>query len=215
VALTFYYGSGSPYAWRVHLALEHKRISYTGRLLSFSQEEHKTPEFSAINPRQRVPALVDEDFTLYESSAMLEYLDERFPSEPQLFSGDLRTRARTRRRIREADAYFGEPLEVLVEELFSTADPSARDAARIRKAEGALQKELARLEDSFNSPFLEGSLGAADFTWYSFLALLPRFELRSRSLALSSAIGPKTRVWKASIEALPYFEKTYPPHWRD
>ena len=33
--LTFYYASGSPYAWRVWLALEHKRIAYGFRLMSF------------------------------------------------------------------------------------------------------------------------------------------------------------------------------------
>jgi glutathione S-transferase len=37
--LTFYYGSGSPFAWRVWLALEHKQIPYEMRILSFSSGE--------------------------------------------------------------------------------------------------------------------------------------------------------------------------------
>src|SRR5262245_45691355 len=51
MALTFYYASGSPYAWRVWLALEHKRIGYELKTLSFSAGDLRKPEFSAINPR--------------------------------------------------------------------------------------------------------------------------------------------------------------------
>lgn len=36
MSITFYYGSGSPYAWRVWLALEHKRLPYELTVLSFS-----------------------------------------------------------------------------------------------------------------------------------------------------------------------------------
>ena len=34
--ITFYYGSGSPYAWRVWLALEHKQLAYELKTISFS-----------------------------------------------------------------------------------------------------------------------------------------------------------------------------------
>jgi len=42
--LTFYYGSGSPYAWRVWLALEHKAIAYELKMISFSAGDLKKPE---------------------------------------------------------------------------------------------------------------------------------------------------------------------------
>jgi hypothetical protein len=53
--LTFYYGSGSPYAWRVWLALEIKGFAYEMKTLSFDAGEHKQPGFLALNPRGRVP----------------------------------------------------------------------------------------------------------------------------------------------------------------
>ena len=43
MSLTFYYGSGSPYAWKVWLVLEHKAIPYEFRLLSFDGGDTKTP----------------------------------------------------------------------------------------------------------------------------------------------------------------------------
>ena len=44
MAIDIYWGSGSPYAWRVLLALEYKRLPYTSHLLQFSKQEHKSPQ---------------------------------------------------------------------------------------------------------------------------------------------------------------------------
>src|SRR5262249_4157483 len=76
MALTFYYGSGSPFAWRVWLALEHKHIPYTFKRMQFDNGDLHTPEYLAINPRHKVPAIVDDGFALYESAAIVEYLED-------------------------------------------------------------------------------------------------------------------------------------------
>src|SRR4029078_485755 len=103
MSLVLYYGSGSPYAWRVQLALEHKAVPYERKVLSFSAGDTRKPEFIALNPRHRVPTIVHDDFVLYESNAIVEYLDEAFPATgAPLFPGDARTRARVRRRMLEA-----------------------------------------------------------------------------------------------------------------
>src|SRR4029450_13705269 len=102
IATTLYYGSGSPYAWRVQLALEHKGLAYERKMLSFANQDTRKPEFVAINPRHRVPRITDGDFTLYESNAIVEYLDEAYPAQGgRLFPGDTRNRALVRRLICE------------------------------------------------------------------------------------------------------------------
>lgn len=121
MALTFYYGSGSPYAWRVWLALEHKQLPYEQKVMSFSAGDLTKPDFLAINPRHKVPAIVDDGFALYESQAILEYLDERYPAPPRLLSGDLRRRAVIRRIIQEADQYLSAAFDPLLEQIFFTA----------------------------------------------------------------------------------------------
>jgi Glutathione S-transferase, N-terminal domain len=63
-----YWISGSPFAWRVLLTAEVKGIPYEGKLLEASKGELKTPEFLAINPLGRVPAIRDGNFTLHVSS---------------------------------------------------------------------------------------------------------------------------------------------------
>ena len=44
MALTLYWGSGSPFSWRVLLALEHKRLPYESHLLHFDKQEHQSPQ---------------------------------------------------------------------------------------------------------------------------------------------------------------------------
>ncbi|MBL8707787.1 MAG: glutathione S-transferase N-terminal domain-containing protein, partial [Rhodospirillaceae bacterium] len=68
MSLTFYFGSGSPYAWKVWLALEHKGVPFEAKRLSFDNDDTKTPAFLAINPRGRVPAILDDGFPLWESA---------------------------------------------------------------------------------------------------------------------------------------------------
>ncbi|TLY57914.1 MAG: glutathione S-transferase family protein, partial [Gammaproteobacteria bacterium] len=82
MAIDIYWGSGSPYAWRVLLALEYKRLPYLSHLLQFSKQEHKSPQMLALNPRGRVPVLKDGDYVCFESLAILYYLDLKYPQPP-------------------------------------------------------------------------------------------------------------------------------------
>src|SRR4051812_28625531 len=110
MSIAFYYGSGSPMAWRVWLALEHKRLPYDFHLLSFSAGDLQKPEFLAINPRHKVPVIVDDGFSLYESTAIIEYLEQRYPDSGEpLFPRDARAAALVRRTIQEADMYYNVP----------------------------------------------------------------------------------------------------------
>src|SRR5689334_11937043 len=114
--LVLYYGSGSPYAWRVQLALEHKALEYDRKVLSFSAGDTRKPEFLALNPRHRVPVIVDDGFVLYESNAIVEYLDEAYPGRgAPLFPGDVRQRALVRRLIEETDNYVDKATDGIVD----------------------------------------------------------------------------------------------------
>ena len=135
MSVRFYYGSGSPYAWRVWLALEHKGIPYHRKTLSFDAGDLKTAEFGALNPRRRVPVLVDDDFALAESAAIVEYIEERWPSGPALFAHDPHQRAIQRRMVREAD----EDLADLGQRLASEGSEGALND---------LRQELALWEDA-------------------------------------------------------------------
>src|SRR5215468_10140295 len=127
--VTLYYMSGSPYAWRAWLALVHKGVTFTQRTMSYDAGDFKSEEFRKLTPRRRVPVLLDDDFALYESAAIVEYIEERWP-HPSLFSADLRRRAIERRLIREVDSYFAEVLQRLAKAVLFTPEEK-RDAAHV------------------------------------------------------------------------------------
>src|SRR5580692_6526490 len=82
MALTLYWGSGSAFSWRVLLALEHKGLKYDSQLLQFDKQEHQSPQMLKMNPRGRVPVLKDGDYVVFESVAILYYLDLKYPQVP-------------------------------------------------------------------------------------------------------------------------------------
>jgi len=214
MAIEFYCGSGSPYAWRVWLALEHKALPYTLKMLSFSAGDLKQPQFLAINPRGKVPVIVDDGFALSESAAIVEYLEDAYPdSGERLFPEDIKLRARARRLIREVDGYVAPAMERLVDEILFTA-PEAWNAEAIAEARDAFAGELARFETELHGDFLAGAVGAADFALYPVIALALRAERKKPDLNVAGNIGQKLSTWMRHLEALPYFTKTYPPHWK-
>lgn len=214
MALTFYYGSGSPFAWRVWLALEFKAIAYDQKMISFSAGDLRTPEYMAINPRRKVPAIVDDGFSLYESQAILEYLDERYPDGPRLFPGDVRQRALIRRMVQEADQYFIVAMDPLLEPILF--GPKEKwDEAAIAEARTRFGKELARWESIILGEWLGGGApSAADFTLYPHIALALRMEKKKPDLDIRGLIGSKISAWMRQVESLPFFGKTMPPHWK-
>lgn len=85
-------------AYRVRIVLNLKGLSYDIIPLHLSKDggRHKTPEYRAINPQMRVPALALSDGeVLTQSLAIAEFLDEAHP-EPALLPADALQRARVR-----------------------------------------------------------------------------------------------------------------------
>src|ERR1700691_6210008 len=199
MAVRFYYASGSPYAWRVWLALERKGIPYHRKTLSFSDGDLKTQEYGALNPRRRVPVLVDDDFVLTESGAIVEYIEDRWPNGPALFASEPRKRAIQRRMVREADHYLAD-----IGTRFPTA-PSEETANNLRQ-------ELALWEGAATGDYLTGDLSAADLTVYPLMALFERIASRRPDFARSDFIGPRLSAWMDRLQALPIVQHTRPPH---
>lgn len=212
MALTFYYGSGSPFAWKVWLTLEHKGIAYDFKLLSFDKKETKTPEFLAVNPRGQVPAIVDDGFALWESTAITEYLEEKYPQKP-LLPKDTRGRATVRRIALEAENHLAPARDPLFEAtLESPADK--QDRAKIAAAQDTVLAELARWEALLAGDYLAGALSVADFTAFPFVRQLRRIDERQPKNGLGNRLPPKLDAWLKRIESLPYYAKTIPPHWK-
>ena len=75
------YGGAFSRATIVKWYLEELGVPYEFVQLDMQKGEHKQPEFLAINPMGKVPAIVDGDFQLWESGAILLYLAEKYGKE--------------------------------------------------------------------------------------------------------------------------------------
>jgi glutathione S-transferase len=207
--IKFYYGSGSPYAWRVQLVLEEKDIPYEPVLLSFSQGDHKKPEHLARHPHGKVPAITDDGVTVYESTPIVEYLEEKHPEKP-LLPRDPAARARVRMEEFEAALYFGDAFREVGQRVFFTP-PEQRDNAAIESARAKVRSLLHALESRVKGrgPFLLGeTLTRADLAW------LPFVEIAARGGVELDDATPTLRAWRDRMRQRPSYERSYPPHWR-
>ena len=156
MALEVYWASGSPFSWRVLLTLEVKQLPYQSHLLMFSKREHKSPAYLALNPRGKVPTLKDGDFVLYESLAIMAYLDSAYPERP-LFGRTPQEIGAIWRLVSENISYLCDPIGKVVGPLFFGS--VAEKEAEIRAAATTVHDELAKLEVVVaQSPWLTGAV---------------------------------------------------------
>ncbi|KAF3890514.1 MULTISPECIES: glutathione S-transferase family protein [Nostocales] len=81
--MKFYHHPISPNSRRVWITLLEKGISFEEVEVNLDGEQFK-PEFLAINPFHRIPALVDDGFHMVESLAILDYLEAKYPTPAML-----------------------------------------------------------------------------------------------------------------------------------
>jgi GST-like protein len=79
------YTAATPNGYKVSIMLEECGLEYTRHFIDMAAQQQKAPEFLAINPNGRVPAIVDDGFPIFESGAILIWLAEKtgkfLPSE--------------------------------------------------------------------------------------------------------------------------------------
>ncbi len=180
-------------------ALEELGVPYENVPTSFATDT-KTPEFLAINPNGRIPALVDDEVTLFESMAINLYLAKRYDTKG-LYPKSLADEARAVQWSFWAMTEIEPPLlQVLMNRVFLPApqrDESAAKAAEeklgqpLRVLDGALADRKYLLGDSFTIADLNV---AAVLSW----ALFSKVDL---------AKTPNTERWLKECCARPSFTK--------
>jgi len=86
----------------VRVALLEKKIPHELVEVDMAARQHKSPEYLALNPYGRVPTLEEDGFVVYESTAILEYLELTRP-DPPLVGADPRGRALLEMHVKLCD----------------------------------------------------------------------------------------------------------------
>jgi glutathione S-transferase len=179
-------------------------------LINVYKGEGRTAEYLAINPSGRIPTLADGEFVLFESNAILLYLDEAHGGHA-LTSSDLRTRSRVTQWLFWESAHWQPSLSAVLSELvahrlFPQRLPAPRSAPDW--SNGTVQALLGTLEATLSAqPFLTGSMvtladfSVAGMTTYFKTAGFPFHEYRAVSR------------WCARMDELDSWRATESPLW--
>jgi glutathione S-transferase len=215
MSLQLFWGKDSPYCWRVMLALEHKGLAYDSQAVALDQQEHQSPHMLKLNPRGRVPVLRDGDYVVFESVAILYYLDWRFPVRP-IFGGDPQEAGVISRVICEYQAYAEPSLMKIVEAVQHGTAPDRVD--ELTEAMHIVAREARTIEGRLSKADWIVGLGysAVDMVVFPGIQLLRRAlahksaaELGARFLPMETNY-PALARWIARIESLPGYARACP-----
>lgn len=194
----------SSYVRTARMALAEKGVRYT--LLSAAPS---SPEVTAIHPFARIPALRDGDFTLFETSAIVRYVDEAFAGPP-LLPGGARERARAEAWISAVSSYYYDPMvrRYVLQYIFPRGAGGQPDRAVIDAAASEMQPLMRALDAAYGArDWLAGNqCSAADLFVAPILAYVELFPEGQRLLAEHANV----RRAQAAIRARASFAATQP-----
>jgi glutathione S-transferase len=198
--------AASPNTWKVRALASYLKVLLEFEFIDLTNGAQYAPGYLALNPTGRTPTLVDGDFTLWESNAIMQYIAGK--SATTLWPNDTRARADITRWQCWELAHWGAqacgPLtfENLVKKFVNLGAP---DAAAVAKATEAFNKEAKMLDAHLaKHKYLAGdTLTLADFT-----VAAPLFHAQGAGMP----VGPyaNVRSWFERVSALPCWGETAP-----
>ena len=196
----------SPNTWKVRALAAHLGITLDYEFVDLTKGAQRTPAYLAINPTGRTPTLVDGDFTLWESEAIMQYIAGQKPNS--LWPNDARARADIMRWQSWQLAHWGNdscvPLVFnrLVKKVLNLGPP---DDAAVAKALQCFNRDAAVLEAHLGKqPYLAGNeVTLADFS-------VAAAMLHWQAADMPVAPYAKVREWFGRVSALPCWAQTAP-----
>ena len=148
----------SVYVRSARLALTEKGVAYTPVPVDVFAPGGPPQEHLERHPFGKIPAFRHDDFTLYETNAILRYIDEAFDG-PSLQPAAPQTRARMTQILSVLDTYAYRTLvwDIFVERVVKPGKDGSADEVKIASALGQARKIITALEELMASgPFLLG-----------------------------------------------------------
>jgi glutathione S-transferase len=196
----------SPNTWKVRAVAAHLGVPLELELVDLTKGGQRTPAYLALNPTGRTPTLVDGDFTLWESNAIMQYIASKTANS--LWPNDARVRADITRWQCWQLAHWGgeacQPLtfQRLVKKIMNLGPP---DEAIVAQGLQAFNRDASVLEAHLaKQPYLVGKeVTLADFTVAAAMLYAERAEFPVAPYA-------RLREWFGRVSALPCWRDTAP-----
>ena len=200
--ITLYEHPLSPYAQKVKIALREKGVAFEVALPGGLGAGGAAGVFVKANPRAEVPVLVDGDFSLFDSTIILEYIEDRWPTPPLLPTG-----APERARARM--------IEEIMDTHFEAINWGLGEVGWFKRAEGELAETLLARAAAQTAGFyawLERELG--DRPWFNGEAFgwphhhQAPFVAASASFGNRPPAGSRLAAWLERVLAQPSVAQT-------
>ncbi len=158
--------------YKVRLALNQLGVEYEREYLDIFKGEQHSLEYQAINPNKKIPVLIDGDFHMWESNAILLYLGKKYSPNP-LYPEDLRTFGTVAQWL-----FFGktsiDPNLAVARYLMRFVSPENRDERDLNKVRTQGNAALQVLDNHLeHTDFLAGSYSIADIACYPYVNTAP------------------------------------------
>jgi glutathione S-transferase len=206
--MKFYFFPPSPNVRKVNAVIAHLGIQdIERRVINLARGEQRQPDFLAINPMGKLPALSDGDgLVLWESNAICQFLCER-QGDNSLYPRDPRVRADISRWLFWEASTLSRPAEILTHE--NVRKPmmgiGAPDPARVAQGEEQFRPLASLLNEHLaRRPFLVGeSVTLADFVVGGAVTYLERGRFPTSGF-------PHLQSWWSRLHQIPAWKDTIP-----
>jgi glutathione S-transferase len=204
--MKLYYHPASPNGRRAIVTLRQAGLTAEEIIVDFQRGDLTTPDYTKLNPNQKIPTLVDGDFTLWESNAIMQYLAGKKP-EAGLVPRDERGRADVLRWQFWNLAHFAPAVgtfnwENVLKKVFGAGEP---DAAKLVQAE----KDLARFGAVLDAQLEKRKFVCGEVLTVADLSLACALMYR-RPAGVPLEPFAHIRRWMESIESLESWRSTEP-----
>ncbi|RWS10826.1 glutathione S-transferase 1: isoform D-like protein, partial [Dinothrombium tinctorium] len=172
MGIDLYYSPGSSGCWAVITTAKYLEIPLNLKTVNLIEGDHLKPEFLEINPQHCIPTMVEDEFVLWESRAIMRYLVNQYSSENQIYPTDVKQRAIVDRLL---DFDLG-TLNSAIGQYFAPQLMKGEEPNPEKEAE--MRNKLALLEIFLSEgPYAAGdSLTLADFSLLSSVSILEAFD---------------------------------------
>ena len=193
-------------AFRVRIALNVKGVDYETVTVDLPGAAHHAPEFRALNPQATIPTLDDDGTVLWQSLAIIEYLDARYPS-PRLIPQEPVARARVQ-ALAQLIACEVHPLNNLRVLKYLRGELKLDEAAVAKWYAHWVAEAFGPLE-TLVSRFSGGRYCFGDSLSLADVCLVPQMYNARRFSAISTPYPTLVRI-AAGLEAEPAFAAAAP-----
>ncbi|HUI25435.1 MAG TPA: glutathione S-transferase family protein [Candidatus Kryptonia bacterium] len=199
--LKLHYHPFSTFSRRVRIALVEKNIACELVEVDMMAGAHRGEAYRALNPYGRVPTLVEDGFVLYESTAILEYLEATHP-QPPLVPADARGRALVAMHMKLCDIQLARQTGTII--FPKRFLPKERwDEAAMAQAKKEIEKHLVILDSQLagKSHLVGDRYSLAEVCYTPFVEFFPLMEI---------APPPNVAAWTRSLLERPSAVQTKP-----